>query len=503
MRDRVLILSVLIVASCGLGYELISSALASYLLGDSILQFSSVIGCYLFAMGIGSWLSKYVRDDDVLNRFIDVELAVALLGGVSAAVLFLVFAWLSAPFRAALYAGVFIIGLMVGMEIPLVMRVFNQRKAEFREIVSRVLTFDYLGALAVSLIFPLLLAPKLGLLRTSFLFGMLNAGVALWTTWLFRGEIRRPAERAVRGGVVLGLLALGFLFSGQMTAWAEKGLYGDDVVHAETTPYQRLIVTRWHDDLRLYINGNLQFSSRDEHRYHESLVIPGLQALPWARNVLVLGGGDGLAVREILKYKHVEHVTLVDLDPAMTGLFSRSEPLTKLNQGSLTDPRVTVINDDAGRWLESHAEVYDFIVVDFPDPSNFGLGRLYSVPVYHLMARHLAENGYMVIQSTSPYFAPRSFWSVDATLKEAGLNTWPYHAYVPSFGDWGFILAGKRRGYTPPTAVSVPTRYLDPATLRELFHFPADMPALAMPPNRLNEQSLVRYFDEDWRKVIR
>ena len=262
-------------------------------------------------------------------------------------------------------------------------------------------------------------------------------------------------------------------------------------------------MTRWHDDLRLYINGNLQFSSRDEHRYHESLVIPGLQALPWARNVLVLGGGDGLAVREILKFKHVEHVTLVDLDPAMTGLFSRSEPLTRLNQNSLTDPRVTVINDDAGRWLESHAEVYDYIVVDFPDPSNFGLGRLYSVPVYHLMARHLAENGYMVIQSTSPYFAPRSFWSVDATLKEAGLNTWPYHAYVPSFGDWGFILAGKRRDYTPPTTISVPTRYLDPATMRELFHFPADMPALAMPPNRLNEQSLVRYFDEDWRKVIR
>ena len=116
------------------------------------------------------------------------------------------------------------------------------------------------------------------------------------------------------------------------------------------------------------------------------------------------------------------------------------------------------------------------------------------------MARHLAENGYMVIQSTSPYFAPRSFWSVDATLKEAGLHTWPYH--VPSFGDWGFILAGKRRDYTPRKdhrAGALP----GPATLRELFHFPADMPALAMPPNRLNEQSLVRYFDEDWRKVIR
>lgn len=187
----------------------------------------------------------------------------------------------------------------------------------------------------------------------------------------------------------------------------------------------------------------------------------------------------------------------------MTGLFQRSAPLIALNHNALNDPRVTVINDDAGRWLESHAEVYDFIVVDFPDPSNFGLGRLYSVPVYHLMARHLAENGYMVIQSTSPYFAPRSFWSIDATLKESGLHTWPYHTYVPSFGDWGFILAGKRPDYDIPAQPTVETRYLDSTTMKELFHFPADMPALAMPPNRLNEQSLVRYFDEDWRQVIR
>ena len=148
-----------IVASCGLGYELISSALASYLLGDSILQFSSVIGCYLFAMGVGSWLSRYVDDGDVLDRFVDLEMLIGLLGGVSAAVLFVVFAWLATPFRTALYVMVFAIGLMVGMEIPLVMRIFNQRRAEFRELVSRVLAFDYLGALVVSLVFPLLLAP--------------------------------------------------------------------------------------------------------------------------------------------------------------------------------------------------------------------------------------------------------------------------------------------------------------------------------------------------------
>jgi spermidine synthase len=503
MRDRALILSVLIVASCGLGYELIGSALASYLLGDSILQFSTVIGCYLFAMGVGSWFSRYVADDDVLDRFIDVELLVGLIGGVSAAVLFLVFAWVAAPFRAALYVCVFVIGLLVGMEIPLVMRIFNRQRTEFRELVSKVLAFDYLGALVVSLVFPLLLAPYLGLLRTGFLFGILNASVSLWTAWLFREHLARAKDKVWRAALVMGVLAVGFALSGQMTGWAERGLYGDQVIHAETTRYQRLVVTRWHDDLRLHINGNLQFSSRDEHRYHEALIHPGLDAVPWARNVLVLGGGDGLAVREILKHKNIEHITLVDLDPEMTRLFSTSQPLVELNQGSLTDKRVTVINADAGAWLESNSNVYDFIVVDFPDPTNFGLGRLYSTPIFRLMSRHLSENGYMVVQSTSPYFAPHSFWSIDATLKEAGLHTWPYHCYVPSFGDWGFILTSRRADYTVPDHVSVPTRYLDGPTMKELFHFPVDMPALNMPPNRLNEQSLVRYFDEDWRKVLR
>jgi spermidine synthase len=226
------------------------------------------------------------------------------------------------------------------------------------------------------------------------------------------------------------------------------------------------VITRWKDDLRLYINGNLQFSSRDEHRYHEALVHPVPQALPWARRVLVLGGGDGLALREILKYRNIEHVTLVDLDPAMTTLFSRSEPLRALNHGSLTDQRVTVVNADAAQWLEQNQDNFDAIIVDLPDPSNFGLGKLYSVPMYRLMSRHLAEKGYAVVQSTSPYYAPRSFWDIDATLREAGLHTWPYHTYVPSFGEWGFILAGKRNDYTPPTRYDVPMKFLDGDTLR-------------------------------------
>ncbi|OQS35074.1 polyamine aminopropyltransferase [Chromobacterium haemolyticum] len=503
MRNRLLIVSVFIVASCGLAYELITGALASYLLGDSVLQFSSIIGCYLFAMGVGSHLSKYVKDERVLDAFIEIELLVGLIGGVSAAVLFLVFAWAGEPFRLVLYGLVFVIGVLVGMEIPLVMRAMNQRQASFSELVSQVLTFDYLGALAVSLLFPLVLAPKLGLSRSALLFGLLNAGVALWACRAFRHELRQPGLQLARSGVVLLLLAGGFLASDHLTRWSEKAVYGDEIIHAETTPYQRLVITKWKSDLRLYINGNLQFSSRDEHRYHEALVHPVLAKLPWARNVLVLGGGDGLAVREMLKYRNIQRITLVDLDPAMTRLFSRSEPLRALNQGSLTDPRVTVVNDDAARWLEQDHGSFDAVIVDFPDPSNFALGKLYSVPLYRLLARHLAENGLAVVQSTSPMHAPRSFWSVDATLRAAGLHTTPYHAYVPSFGEWGFIIAAKKPGYTPPERYSVPLRFLDKEATRQMFFFPPDMPRWKVLPNELNNQQLVHYFEQDWSQVLR
>ena len=244
LPDRLLILSVFVVASCGLAYELIAGALSSYLLGDSVLQFSSIIGCYLFAMGVGSHLSKYVDDRDVLARFIDIELLVGLLGGLSATLLFLLFAWMSAPFRSALYALVFALGVLVGMEIPLVMRVLNARQASFSELVSRVLTFDYLGALAVSLLFPLVLAPKLGLSRTGFLFGMANVAVALWTLWHYRAEIPGLRPRILRGVLVMAFLAAGLAGSDRLTRWAEKGLFGDEVIYATTTPYQRIVVTQ-------------------------------------------------------------------------------------------------------------------------------------------------------------------------------------------------------------------------------------------------------------------
>ncbi len=503
MTKKILILSVFVVASCGLAYELIAGALSSYLLGDSVLQFSTIIGCYLFAMGVGAHSSKYVRDEDVLSRFIDIELAVGLIGGVSAAVLFMTFTWMGAPFRTVLYVTVFLIGAMVGMEVPLVMRALNERRTEFAEIVSRVLTFDYLGALAVSLLFPLVLAPHLGLVRTGFLFGMLNVGVAMWTLYVFRAELDHLRGKAIRACVVLFTLVLGFGFSDRMVEWGEHGLFGDDVVYSTTTPYQRLVITRFKDDLRLYINGNLQFSSRDEYRYHEALVHPAMQSLPWAKRVLVLGGGDGLALREVLRYPQVEEVTLVDLDPAMTQAFMSRPELVKLNHGALSDKRVKIVNADAGIWLQKGAGMYDVAIVDFPDPSSFALGKLYSVPFYGMLRKHVAANGLIAVQSTSPFFAPNAYWTIDATLREVGLKTWPYHLYVPSFGEWGFIMASPQGRFVPPTGYRLPMRYLTGETTRAMFDWPPDMPRRPMPPNRLDTQSLVREFEEDWQQVIR
>ena len=502
--DRTLIISVFIVASCGLAYELIIAALASYLLGDSILQFSSIIGLYLFAMGIGAHLTKYIRDEDALSRFIEIELLVGIIGGVSALVLFVVFGLAAAPFRTLLYALVLVVGIVVGMEIPLVMRVLNRRQADFKDLVAKVLTFDYLGALAVSLLFPLVLAPRLGMARSALLFGLLNAAVAVLTARAFKTELPRYRAIQLRGGIVLACLLAAFAAANRITFLAEQSYFGDPVVYESHSPYQRLVITKWHDDLRLYINGNLQFSSRDEARYHEALVLPAMQMVGGqAQNVLILGGGDGLAAREVLKYQQVKGITLVDLDPQMTGTFRTSAELSRLNAGSLASPKVRVVNDDAAKWLEQAQEKFNVIIIDLPDPSNFSLGKLYSVPMYRLVARHLAPGGKIVVQSTSPYFAPNAYWSVVATLEAAGLATAPYHVYVPSFGEWGFVLAALEPDFPVPTQFSVPTRFLNADTAAEMFRFPPDMARRDVQPNYLNTQILVHYFEQDWRNVMR
>ena len=499
--EMLLLASVFVVAACGLVYELAAGALASYLLGDSVLQFSTIIGIYLFAMGVGSWLSRYI-ERQLIAQFLKIELLVGLIGGLMPAALFTAHSLLPpgelASFRVLLYGLVMLVGALVGLEIPLVMRIlkaqFRERYA-LRELVSQVLTVDYLGALVVALAFPLLFVPHLGLVRTGLFFGLLNALVAVWALWLFRAELR-----AWHGQT---LLTLGAAMAGadHLTTWAEDRFYGEQIIVRESSDYQRVVVTHGHAGVRLFLNGNLQFNSKDEYRYHEALVHPAMAAHGAPKQVLVLGGGDGMAVREILRYPSVEQVTLVELDPHMTRLFSTLPLLRQLNADSLLNPKVKIVNADAFGWLEQHPDaMFDVIVIDFPDPSNFALGKLYTTSFYALIDQHLRAGAYAVVQTTSPLIARRSFWTVATTLEAVGLMTTPYHAHVPSFGEWGFILAG-RRPWTMPRSLPTGLRFLSLGGIPALLNFPPDMARLPTEVNRLSNQQLVHEFEAEWGRV--
>ena len=501
-----LLAAVFVVAACGLVYELAAGALASYLLGDSVLQFSTVIGTYLFAMGVGSWLSRLI-ERQLVAQFLKIELLVATIGGLMPAALFVAHGSLppsaSGTFRVLLYALVLVVGILVGLEIPLVMRILKRHFSEryaLKELVSQVLTFDYLGALAVAVAFPLLLVPHLGLLRTGVFFGLLNALVAAWTLFVFRTELRAWGAQALATAGVVTALAAAMLGADHLTTWAEDRFYGDNVIVRESSDYQRVVVTAGPSGVRLFLNGNLQFHSRDEYRYHEALVHPALLAQGAPRRVLVLGGGDGMAVREVLRHPGVEHITLVELDPHMTRLFREMPVLAALNDHALASPKLEIVNADAFAWLASSRDAFDAIVIDFPDPTSFALGKLYTTTFYRLVDQHLAAGGLAVVQTTSPLIARKSFWTVVATIEAVGLSATPYHAHVPSFGEWGFVLAGRRpvrTDVTPPPGLRFLTREGMPA----LFQFPPDMARVDAEPNRLSDQRLVHLFEEEWGRV--
>jgi spermidine synthase len=494
-----LLASVFVVAACGLLYELAAGAIASYLLGDSVLQFSTIIGAYLFAMGVGSWLSRYF-ERQLPAHFLRIELLVGLIGGLLPAILFIANAFAPGSFRWLLYGLVLLVGMLVGLEIPLVMRILK-RNVQLKDLVSKVLSFDYLGALAVSVAFPLLLVPQLGLVRTGLLFGLMNAAVALWALWLFRHELRALKSHVLAALLVLALLSVAFLNADRITTLTEDKFYQDRVVFSSTSPYQRIVVTHGRAGHRLFLNGNLQFAQRDEYRYHEALVHPVMSAHAAPKKVAVLGGGDGMAVREVLKYSSVESVTLVELDPHMTQLFSTHDALTQLNHGALTSPKLKIINTDAFKFLETTRDVFDIIIVDFPDPSNFSIGKLYTTSFYALLDQRLSASGYAVVQTTSPLVARKSFWTVEATLQAVGLQTAPYHAHVPSFGEWGFIIAS-RRPYRLPARLPEGLKFLNSQTLPLLFDFPQDMARVQAEPNRLSNQVLVTTFEQEWGKVL-
>jgi spermidine synthase len=350
------------------------------------------------------------------------------------------------------------------------------------------------------LLFPLFLVPKLGLVRTSLVFGLLNAGVGLWATWFMRPLIKGDVSGLrARAAIVIVLLGIGIVKASALTTLAEDELFADEVIYSRTTPYQRIVVTRGRAGFQLFLNGHLQFSSADEYRYHEALVHPPMTLAGTARRVLVLGGGDGLALREILRYPSVESVTLVDLDPAMTNLSQAFSPLADLNKRSFSDPRVHVVNQDAMIWLEEPSGPYDAAIVDFPDPNTFALGKLYTTRFYRLLKASLGPEGAVSVQCTSPLFARNSYWCIVKTIEAAGFVVKPYQTAVPSFGVWGFALA-RMTAFDSPAHVLAGLRFLDDQAMAALFVLPSDLGPVPVEINRLDNQALVRYYESEWKR---
>ena len=442
----VLLVSILIVALCGIVYELIIGTVSSYLLGNSVYQFSLTIGFFMFAMGVGSHLSRYI-ETRLLETFIYVEMALALVGGLCSVSLFMLFPFAPWLYTAAMFGFIFIIGGLVGIEIPLLMRILSEHHGA-RKSIADVLSLDYIGALFGSVAFPLLLLPSLGLIASSFAIGLINVFVAfLNAVWLREHLVSAKRMIWMTIAIFVGLVVL-TLSATRITSFAQHHLYFDQVVWEKQSPYQSLTVTNaWpNNDLRLFIDGHLQFSEQDEHRYHEALVHPALGWSGVPKRVLVLGGGDGMAVREILKHEGVEAIDLVDLDPEMTWLGQSFAPVVALNKDALNAAEVTVYNEDAFIFIQQSDAKYDRVIIDFPDPHNEAISKLYSQEFYALVLAHLTEDGVIVTQSSSPFFARRTYWSIGETLESMFPDVLHYQITIPSFGVWGYHMAFAQEG---------------------------------------------------------
>ena len=490
-------LTTLIISGCSMVYELIISAVSSYLVGDSTLHYSITIGLYMFAMGVGSYLSKFIKKN-LFNWFANIEIGVGIIGGLSSLLLFLANLYLES-YEIVMYIEIILIGTLVGAEIPILTRIIENDKRDLRITLSSLFSFDYIGGLIGAVAFPLLLMPELGFFATSFMAGTFNLICATLIVFKYQHQIRGRAYYKTITLMLMASMIFGMLVSENIGQFVENGLYRDTVILSEQTPYQKIVVTRHKDDVRLYIDGNVQFSSKDEYRYHEALVHIPMSVTSDHSEVLVLGGGDGMAARELLKYPDT-HITMIDLDSKMTDLCSKDQVIAQLNQGSLSSDRVNVINMDAYEYLENCDQKYSVVIVDLPDPNNEALAKLYSNVFYRMCGKVLKENGVINVQSTSPYYATKSFWCVTKTLESEGYTVMPYHLQVPAFGDWGFNMALKGEKPDPEGMdISVPTRYLTKENIPALFCFAKDeKPAEGevVEVNHLTRPVMIQYYND-------
>lgn len=509
----ILLTSLLIISACAIFYELLISTISTYLLGSSVLHFSVTIGLFLSSMGLGAFVSKYI-ETDLLKKFILIELLLGFLGGLSAFILFASNAY-TGQYYMVLIVLIVLLGTLIGMEIPLLTRLLKKYE-DIKDVIAKVLAFDYLGALVASLLFPLLLLPLLGVMRTAFFVGLINVLIALFNLVIFQKRLKSASAYKWLGGTVVVVLLAGMVYSYQLVGFFDQLQYNDKVIFAEQTKYQKIVISQWNKDLRLFLNGNLQFSSIDEYRYHEPLVhIPAMLTYQ-PEEVLVLGGGDGLAVKELLKYDNIGHIDLVDIDERMLELAKENPLFLELNEGALLDPKVSLHAEDAFTYVKYAGKLYDLVIIDLPDPSDHAISKMYTKEFYQMLWHLLTEQGVLVTQSTSPFFAREPFWCINHTLQDVFAYVVPYKAYVPSFGLWGFNMVSKsplcavgpgdetdrlvKRIETELAASKDQFRFLKGDNIDGLFRFDKDVDEVETRINHLDDHHLVELYERSWKQ---
>jgi spermidine synthase len=498
-ESAVLLFSVVIVGFCTIIYELLIASTSSYFLGDSVKQFSIVIGLTMISLGLGTLLSRFIGKD-LIYWFVLIEIILAIIGGLCVPILYWAYT-VDVNYNFVMCALVIVIGVLIGLEIPLLTRIM-ETYYNLKDNISNVLSLDYLGAFFATVCFPFILLPLFGIFDTSIIAGILNLAIGVIVFWWFKDRIAGgKRKKLIFFSILVFVLLVGFfVFSNALKRAWENSVFEDRVIFSKQSKYQKIIMTRNRDDIRLFIDGNVQFSSIDEHRYHELLTIIPMSLAKHRENILVLGGGDGLVARELLKYDDVKSVTVVDLDEEITKLTQTNKLLRKLSKDSLLDPRVKVVNADAFKFLEEANEIYDIIISDLPDPNNTSLARLYSREFYKITRKKLAKTGIFATQATSPFFSPEAFWCIQESLRAGGYKyVLPYHGYVPSFGSWGFVMASNIPYSVDDIDITVETKFLDNDVAKKAFLIEKDLKREGIKPSGLDKPEILNYYLQGWR----
>ena len=455
-------------------------------------------------MGLGSRLSKRF-EDQLLTKFIWIEFALSCIASNVTVIVYTAFAFYGDPTFTIYFLSI-LVGLLIGMEIPLVIRL-NEKFQLLKVNISSALENDYYGSLAGGVFFAFVGLPILGLTYTPLILGIVNfsvAGVFIFMIWRDL-KINKKRRLIFYGSITALILTLTALFSERVVRWGDHIRYRDKVVYSEQSRYQKIVMTYGQGNYWLYLNGQQQLSTYDEELYHEPLVHPIMQLHENPKRVLVLGGGDGAAVRELLKYENLEIITLVDLDPSVTWLGKTHAVLVGLNQGSLSHDKVEVINGDGFTFLEKLNETYDVIIADFPDPRTVDLGRLYSREFYWLCKNALGRNGMLVTQAGSPYYAERAYDCIAKTIEAAGFQTLRLHNQVPTLGEWGWIIGAKdlsrelKIDLQEADLSPIPTRWLTNEALTLITSFGKEMLPQGWTEvrvNRLHDPVLYKYYNK-------